>query len=229
MGTFILFLPFVAEGALSGIIPGQTTLINSIRGIVTVMGTQDFLKTITNYGKQTVPYYLSGNVSTTSVGSILNTTYTEANKPGLTLSAMSSPYISDLVLDIRKSNLTAFIYDYFVGMQFNLVNSTYLQANGYFSTLAYHSSAVVLNEIDNVLLKYYTNDNTKSLTTINSPISSDSSLSNQTNFLEVLACIDSFPVSLINFSKLRHFISFLLIININFGLIFKLIQLLWLL
>lgn len=69
------------------------------------------------------------------------------------------------------------------------------------ATLAYHSPAVVLNEINNVLLKFYTNNAAYTLDTVNSPLSSSSSLSNTTSFLDVLACIDSFPVSLLDFSR----------------------------
>ena len=201
LGTFILFAPFVIEGSLAGIIPGQSTLINSIRGIVSVLGTQNFSSTVLNYGRQTVPYYLQGSIDTTSVSTILNNTYTSSNKPGLSLTSMANSNISDYVLGLRKTNTTAFLYDYFIGMSFNLVNSSYLTASGYYSTLAYHSSATVLNEINNVLLKFYTNNSKLTLTTVNSPISSDSSLSNNTGFLNVLACIDSFPISLLNFCK----------------------------
>ncbi len=84
----------------------------------------------------------------------------------------------------------------------NVNNNNIIITSVFTGTLAYHSPGVVLNEINNVLLKYYTNNNAYTLTTINSPLSASSSLSNSTNFLDVLACIDSFPVSLLNFSKL---------------------------
>lgn len=201
LGGFILLFPFVAEGALSAIIPGQTSLINSIRGIVNVVGTQDLSTTIKNYGNQKLPYRIEGAVDVTSLNTTFQNFYTAANRPGINLVQLDTSEINDYVLNIRKANVSAFLYDYFVGMSFNLTNSSYLQATGYYSTLAFHSSAVVLNEMNNILLKYYSNNNSWTLATVNSPLSSDSSLSNQTNFLEVLACIDSFPVSLLNFSN----------------------------
>lgn len=216
MGAFILFFPFLIECILAAVLPSQQTIINSIRGTISAVGTQDLSRTITNYGKQIVPYYLNDSTNSSQLSIILRDIYTSSNKPGLTLTQLNSTKLNDYVLNRRKSNLTAFLYDYYVGMGFSIVNSSYFEATGYYSTMAYHSSATILNEINNILLKYYTGNKNKSLTTINSPLPSDGSSLNKTDILDVLACIDSLPISLINFSKNLKFIIYLNFVKLTF-------------
>ena len=151
-----------------------------------------------------MPYYLQGSVNTSNVSTLISAIYTNSNKPGVSLLNMTAANadLSAYVLSLRKSNTTAFLYDYYLGLSLNLVNITNLQITDYYSTLVYHSAGVILNEMNNILLKYYTNNVAYTLTTINSPLSAASSLtSDSTDFVKVLACIDILPMSLIDFSR----------------------------
>jgi len=201
LAAFILLFAFLAEAILASIIPGQTSLIDSTGDIVSVGSTQNFLQTILNYGSQTLPYYLQGRANTSNLSSLIGSIYTTSNKPGIRLSLMNDNSLSAYVLSLRKTNMTAFLNDYYAGMSFNLLNTSYLQITGYYSTLAYHSSATVLNEMNNVLLKYYTNNSTYTLTTVNSPLSASSSQTNDSilGYVKILPCIDMFPMTLIDF------------------------------
>ena len=196
LACLILFLPFVMEGLLSSVIPSQSTLIDSIRGIVKSSGSYEL--SVNNYSTQTIPYYTYGSDSSANLDSILASLYTQANRPSITLEKVNSD-VNDYVLQQRKNDIKNLISKYYQGMHFNLTNSK-LYATLFFNSMAFHSSANMLNEIDNILL-YLANGNSmaKTINTINAPLSSNSSLSSTTNFLEILACIDSLPVSLLNF------------------------------
>ena len=86
-------------------------------------------------------------------------------------------------------------------MNLNMTNNK-LYATLFYNSMAFHSSANILNEIDNILL-YLANGNSmaNTITTINSPLSSNSSLSSTTSYLDAIACLDTLPASLLNFSN----------------------------
>lgn len=192
----ILALPFLLEAVFSSIIPSQTNLINSLKGINTNVGS--YVLSTGNYSKQTLPYYINGSSAYATTQSILTNYYSSSKMSGVQLLNMQTDTINDYVLTLRHQNIKNIINDYFVGLSLNQTNSTYLEAIVYYSTLAFHSSANVLNDIDNILLAMLTNDATKSISTTNKPIAANGSLSSN-NYLEVLACIDSLPVSLLDF------------------------------
>ena len=196
LAIVILLLPMLMEGILAGIIPSSSTLINSIRGIVSNSGSYEL--SMTDYGKNTLPYTLNGNVNTTKLQNYVTDLYVSSNRPGITLSPLSSD-VNDYVLAQRKSNLQNIYSNYYYGMSLNLTGPTQLNVIGYYNSMAFHSSANILNEIDNLILVVANNYSTDTrISTINSPLSSDF-LSNATNFLEILACVDSLPVTLLNF------------------------------
>ena len=181
------------EGILAGIIPSQTNAINSILGKVSTTGTNSL--NLNQYGTQTIPYYISGNNVTGAQYLLQNTL---GSVSGANLVPVNTSDVNNYVLGLRTSNLNSFIYDYFVGLSLDYTNTT-LSSTFYYSSLAFHSSACILNQISNMILISLTNDNSYSITTINSPLASNSSLSNSTSFLELLACLDTLPLSLLNF------------------------------
>ena len=83
-------------------------------------------------------------------------------------------------------------------MSLNVTSDTKFNADLYFSTMAFHSSAVIINEITNLLLKFLTNDLNKTITTINAPISLNQTITRGDDFISNLACIDVLPVSILN-------------------------------
>ncbi len=195
LGLIILLLPFLLQAILASIIPSQTNLINSLRGIVSSVGTYDL--DVTKYGKQDVPYYIGGGGTTTNLETLVQNVLSE--KSGVNPVKYSSNTINDQILQDRKNSLQNIMYNNFVGLIFNMTSSNRLYADVLYSQIAYHSSANILNEIDNFLLYYARNySRQKTIKTINSPIASNSSLAGGSSFLEVLACIDSLPVSLLN-------------------------------
>ncbi len=190
----MLLLPILLEAILSALIPSQTNLINSIRGTVSSVGSYD-LK-ISKYGTQNVPIYLSGT-GVATLQTLVNNHFTATNTPGVSLVQFTTDTVNEYVLAKRKENIKNMLNDYFVGMKMDL--GTTLSATFHSSALAYHSSASMLNEIDNLFLKHLSGSSTRSITTLNSPIATNSTQAGSTNFLEVLACVDSLPVSLLNF------------------------------
>ncbi len=188
------------EAVLSALIPSQTNLINSIRNTVSSEGKYE-LK-ITNYSNHKLPYRVFSNtsVSTSSLKSMIDTLYTSTNKPGVQMELVDND-VNSYVLELRKKNfIDNMIKNYYVGFSWNLASATDLHGSVYFSTLAFHSSANILNEAMNIMYSFSRNYLTdKSIKTTNIPIQSNNSLGGTNNYLEVLACIDSFPVSLLNF------------------------------
>jgi len=86
-----------------------------------------------------------------------------------------------------------------MGMVLNLVAPTKLNAVSYYSSMAFHSSANILNVIDNLLFRVASGGQPFTVSTVNSPIAANSSAKSSASFLEALACIDSQPVTLLNF------------------------------
>ena len=83
-----------------------------------------------------------------------------------------------------------------------MINNQQLSSIVHYSTLPYHSSANILNEVDNLILAVATNYNTSlKITTINVPLSANSTLDTdgKVNFLNVLGCLDTMPGTLLNF------------------------------
>ena len=195
LGLIILLLPFLLQAILASIIPSQTNLINSIRGIVSSVGSYEL--DVTKYGKQDIPYYIGGGGSTASLETLVQNVLSA--KSSVNPVKYPSNNINDQILQDRKNSLQNIMNNNFVGLIFNMTSSNRLYADILYSQIAYHSSANVLNDIDNFLLYYARNyDTSKSIKTYNSPIASNASLAGGSSFLEVLACIDSLPVSLLN-------------------------------
>ncbi len=126
------------------------------------------------------------------------TNYQVNSVPKATFISQQTDTINSDILAKRIENTTAFLNDYFMSLSLTNLGGT-LYAVSHYNTLAYHSSAVAISRINNIFLQFITGSNSKSITTINSPIPSTYTLSNQTNYLQLLACLDSLPVSLLNF------------------------------
>ncbi len=196
---------------MAAIIPGETNLINSLRGTVSNYGTNNLKSS--QYGLQQIPYYIKNNDATLT--GIINNNYA-SNIPLATFIKYDTDTISEDVLRKRKENITAFINDYYLGLSLENSNDSVYGVIKY-STLAFHSSAIALNTIDNIILQSIPGYSQKSITTVNTPISPISADSRANNFLEILACLDSFPVSLINFiiSVITAFIISIMVMNIT--------------
>ena len=209
LAVCILVLPWLIEAILVGIIPSTTSQISTFSQSVTTSGT--YTPTLNNYGNNILPYYLNGTVATANLKTYIANQYAST---GVTLAQITSDP-SDYVLALRKSNIQNIYNNYFMGMSLNLVSNTKLNAVFYFSSMAFNSAANMLNEIDNLLL-YVANgySNAYTVTTVNSPLAASSSTKSASSFLEALACIDSQPVTLLNF-----IVSIIIALIISFNVI----------
>jgi hypothetical protein len=198
LASFILLGPIVMVFGLFSVISNNTNVVNSKSGTIKSLGPLNL--DLTWYGTQKLPYYLGGAVSTTGMSTILSSAYTTGKKPGVTLESLSTDTVNDYVLALRKNSLDNLRSNYHGGMSLYLTASTTLTATFYYSTLAYNSAGIMLNEIDNLILQLIKGDTTCSISTYNEPIVSAStySLSNS-NFLDLLSCVDIIPFTLVNF------------------------------
>jgi hypothetical protein len=194
-----MLFPAIGQFLVCYLTPGTTSLKYAINGGVWANGTQTL--NILNYKPYTMPYAISSNTSSPSLTSF-NTTFTEfysSNRAGITLVDVSNESsIGPYVLSAYQSSTANLTNNYFTGITFNIISSSLIYANVYYSTLACHSPAAILNEVSNILLAFYSNSN-YSITTKNAPISASTSLSSS-NFLDSLACFDIIPVSILSFT-----------------------------
>jgi hypothetical protein len=109
---------------------------------------------VTKYGKQDIPYYIGGGGSTTSLETLVQNILSA--KMGVNPVKYSSNTINGQILQNRKNSLQNIMYNNFVGLIFNMTSSNRLYADILYSQIAYHSSANVLNDIDNFFIEIKT-------------------------------------------------------------------------
>ena len=192
-----LFLPLILEALICIAIPSGSSLQSALTGRKSSSGTYNL--NILNYKPYTMPYALTGNISLTNFQNLMQVMYTSSNRPGITLNQIGYDNISNYILQQRKADTLNLVSNYYTGMSFNLVNSTLIYANAYYSTFAYHSPGSILNEISNVILAFLNSNNlSQTITTYNTPIAATNTLTGNT-FVDYLACIDTLPLSILNF------------------------------
>ena len=205
LALITLLLPIFAEGIICYVLPVETNTIDSIRQTIRTVGNYTFK--IENYKTYTMPYVINGNLNDSVFPNVFDKFY-NSSPSGLKLEPFidsENRTIPSYVLQKRKDSLTSLVNNFYTAMSFNIINSTTIFANAYYSTIAYHSSATVLNEITNILLAFYSSNNInqkKSIKTTNTPIpslSNDTSMFNDVNFLRYLSCIDILPLSTLNY------------------------------
>ena len=113
----------------------------------------------------------------------------------------SNKSVGDYVLTKRLSDVNCISENYPIGFDFNFGNSLLDKVTLFYNTMAFHSNGVVLNELNSLLLAFYTNKS--SLSVRNAPLVNPSKL--ETNELEgiktvsmFLECIESIPFSIID-------------------------------
>jgi hypothetical protein len=211
----ILFLPAILEGIFVLIIPSQTNLVNQFGSNIIKSGIYDL--EISNYGSFNLPYHLNGTFNLLPAKTLISNFYTPTNRPGIQLIELSNENVSNYVLDKRKYDIKYLVNDFFIGMKLNITSDEKLYATMYYNSLALHSSAIAVNEISNLLLAFLTRNYKKSISTINSPLSSNNSLYTGDDFLQYLACMDVLPVSVLNMlnSVIVSLIISFMVINIS--------------
>ncbi len=182
---------------MTGLIPSSTNIFNTQRN-ATILGVQNLR--LTDYGNQTIPYHILAkqNFDGNFMERVVKSVY--SNRPEVNLVRLKNNTVNDYVFEKRLKSWKNFVNDYFVGFRIDMRNQFEPQMTVYYSTLAYHSSANILHDMNNLLLRYMTNDENMSITTYNAPLASYETYTTTTNNLQdVLACLDTLPLSLINF------------------------------
>lgn len=193
LAALLLLLPLIAEIFICAVIPAQSNQDTAVTSAAVTIGNNDLR--ISNYGSFNLPYFKTD--PTGSLTTYINSVYTSTSRPNVNLNLITNADINNYVLSLRGSGLYKnLLKDYYAGMNLNYTGSV-LYANAYFSSLAFHSSASIINEINTLNLMTLAGDSTKSIRTYNIPYKQNSTTSN--SFLDSLACIDTLPLSLLNF------------------------------
>lgn len=185
---------------VSLLIPTNTNLVNRYDSNVKYSG--KYKLDIQNYGHSFhIPFYINGSYSLIPLKSLLEKFYTFKNRPGIELVQIENKNVSNFILDKRKSNINNLVNDYYTAISFNVTDLNKFYTTLHYSTLAFHSSANILHEMSNLLLAFYTKDLSKSISTINAPLTANNSLYYGIDILEYLACMDILPSCLFNLAN----------------------------
>lgn len=163
---------------------------------------------INSYGSQEIPVFVSNFNPLDPVQQMLQRFYSYSRRPKINLIKPVTQTISDFVFSKHNSSLNSLVSQYFFGYQWTvpLDNAQMMNVNSYditlyYSRLAYHTSAIGVHEISNMLLTLLNeNQLNKSINTYNYPIpptGKDSTYYGD-DFLKYLGCFDILPLSLFN-------------------------------
>ena len=192
LGLVTLILPILAEALICYILPNQNFLFNSISP---PPGNYSF--NLENYKPYTMPYSIEDESIANNFSKFFEDFYKTPRRSNLVLEKLENDSISSFVLEKRKSNINNMVRNYHTGLSYHVSNNNTISANAYYSTLAYHSGASVINEITNLLMALYSNDLNKTISTFNTPFTP---LNNgiQTESNQILLCFDTLLSHFIN-------------------------------
>ena len=196
LGLATLILPILAEALICYVLPNQENLLNSISP---PPGNYSF--NLENYKPYTMPYSIEDESIANNFSKFFEDFYKTPKRTNLVLEKLENDSISSFVLEKRKSNINNMVRNYHTGLSYHVSNNNTISANAYYSTLAYHSGASVINEITNLLMALYSNDLNKTISTFNTPRSAIGYYTNIPidQIIQFLSCIDIPPFSLNNF------------------------------
>jgi hypothetical protein len=163
-------------------------------GTVTKYGTLKLDYNI--YGHQMIPYSIYGDGD---IGSMNYLVQRLINTSDVTLEFVSNASVDYYVMGKRKDDVRNIVNKYYMGFGINISSTNEIRISSYYSTLAYHSCAVITNLVDNILLAFLNSHSTNmSIETYNTPLVSNSTIYRGNRFLKYLACFDVLPLSLLN-------------------------------
>ena len=143
-----------------------------------------------------MPYSIYGDGDIGSMNSLVKNLI---NTSTVTLEFVSNATLDNYVMEKRKDDAKNIVNNYYMGFSINISSTNEIQVSSFYSTLAYHSCAVVTNLVDNILLAFLNSYSTNmSITTYNTPLASNSTVYRGNRFLKYLACFDVLPLSLLN-------------------------------
>ncbi len=216
LALIILLFPLLSQTIISSVIPTSSVLENKSEIVISELSSYKF--DISNYGPEQIFLYSLNDTSSSSsseflfINEMIKQFYSsKRNQLNLFQLNDSSSSLNNYVTNMRRNKFSTIYDNYFMGMnwQINSNNNTISQfidvntikIDAFFSTMAYHSSGTIVNEISNLLLYLLNSNKTdKSITTINRPLSSNDSNYIGDEFLKYLGCFDILPLSIFNFS-----------------------------
>lgn len=196
LAAVILTIPLVIQALVVYFIPSQTYLIESASGTLENLGSYKI--NIENYNPQIIPYSFYGSSNYTIFENFLVKYFNTKGIQAYRVEISNNQTIDQYVLAKRKENNRNLYDNYYAGLSFNVTNNDINQINVSYSTMAYHSSAAIVDTVTNLLLGYSLNSTRSSIKTINTPIPANSSLYTGNRFLQYLACFDVIPMSILN-------------------------------
>lgn len=197
-------MPVIIQAVLSSSIPSSSSLVTEL--FDKVFGRKYIPNVdlnIDSFGTQIFNYKITGSKSETvdSLFKEFNINRKFRNKINFNLIQNEKLSVDDYVFYKRTNETKNLIKDYFFGIEIDSDNINSIL--GLHSTLAFHSSATILNEMNSFLYAYYSNNMKKSIRSYNSPISvgKDTSLPSDVKLdtLEVLSCIEIMPFSFLDY------------------------------
>jgi hypothetical protein len=200
-----LLLPVVIQAILCKTIPSTSSALTSIYN--TMINRQHipaYKLDISNYGNQRVPYSVSSSNKSAKLEETLLQLFENRIrnlKQRVEFINTGNESVDDYVYSKRLEDLKNLVSDYFVGLSLSLNKNNDIEGVGYYSSLALHSAASILNEIGSLLLAFYSNNPNRSIQTINSPVTVlDNSTVNLSSIkLDIISCIETMPFSFIDF------------------------------
>jgi hypothetical protein len=196
----MLLSPILIEGLAAYLIPPQSYLIDQLGGTIQKYGV--YKLDIKNYNPQTIPYSIYGDGDVESMEKLVKTFINPIKTPNTILQPIYNVTIDNeidkYVLKKRKEDVNNIVNNYYIGFGINISSTNEIRVAGYYSTLAYHSGATIVNLLDNILQAFLSNSTKSSISTLNTPLPANSTRYRGNRFLKYLACFDVLPLSLLN-------------------------------
>ncbi|CAF0854082.1 unnamed protein product [Brachionus calyciflorus] len=216
LACVILLCPLIFQLIIVCIIPSSNSVIDKIGKTENSYGA--FNLEMKKYNSHEIPFYTIDASRENTINKLLFNFYSYSNRPRVNLLRVNSS-VYDYVADKHNKSLTSLLKENFFGLSWlssaktpNDINS--FEITGMYSTTAYQTPGVLLNEISNLLLSYLnSNKLDKSIQTVNEPIPPDNNNYYGNNFLKYLGCFDVLPLSLFNFAS-SIVVSFIISINV---------------
>lgn len=193
-------MPVLTLSLLTSVIPSTSKILSDT--LDSVFGRdhiEPYAFDITKYGKQNLVYEITGTEAKSALENF-NKVYKNNTKITLINSRDYNQKVDDFVYNKRKEDSNNLISKYFFGIEIDSDRKSFI---GYYSTLIYHSSATILNEINSLLLGFLTKNMNRSIKTINAPVSIGKSSVLPSNFsynqLDIFSCLEIMPFSFIDY------------------------------
>ncbi|RNA03981.1 ATP-binding cassette sub-family A member 3-like [Brachionus plicatilis] len=216
LALVILICPLIFQLIIVSIIPSSNSVIDKIGKTENSYGIFDL--DIKKYNSHEIPFYTIDTSPINPVNKVLRNYYTYSNRPNINLLRVNSS-VYDYVANKHNQSLISLLKENFFGISWinsvtepNDIDSFDITA--YYSTTAYQTPGVIVNEISNLLLSFLnSNKLSKTISTVNEPIPPDNNNYYGNNFLKYLGCFDVLPLSLFNFAT-SIVIAFVISINV---------------